>query len=69
MTNPIGIIAANLWGLNPEAFRLAEAAASALTDDRIVANAAAALRANGWQDHDGVTAETVARTVLRSVGA
>lgn len=43
-------------------------AVTALTDRRIVAHAAAALRQSGWTDRDGVTAEAVARVVLRSVG-
>lgn len=76
MTNPIDIVAAALAGRNPEAFALAQAAANALTDERIVANAGEALRDDdgSLSVPDGVrhlsadARRHVALVVLRSVG-
>jgi len=65
MTNPIDIIAGALWGCSADAHRLAEAAANALTDDRIVDHAVDALNRS---DFGGVFAKEIVLIVLRSVG-
>ncbi len=73
MTNPIDIIANAMraadGGHTMGTGALAEVAASALIDERIVANAAQALYDAGWtpspNDKD---AKAIVETVLRSVG-
>lgn len=82
MTNPINILAQALrvadGGHDQGAAVLAEVAANALTDDRIVANAVQALLDDGWRHaHEGPNGQSelsdedltnIARTVLGSVG-
>lgn len=72
MTNPIDIIAdavraADSGHSAPRA--LAEVAADALTDERIVDNGAQALYDEGWTPSpDDKDAKAIVRVVLRSVG-
>lgn len=70
--NPIDIIANAMrhadGGHTMGTGALAEVAANALDDWRIITVAADALRRSGWEDFEGVRAEDIARTVLCSVG-
>ncbi len=76
MTNPIDVIANAIRiadGSHPMGTgQVAEVAASALTDERVISNAVQALVDNAWEGHpDELTIDdlrAIARTVLRSVG-
>ncbi len=82
MTNPVDIIANAIrvtrTTLHVGSGQIAEVAAAALTDDRIVANAVQALLDDGWRHaHEGPNGQSelsdedltnIARTVLGSVG-
>lgn len=81
--NPIDIIVNAIRESRPMAYPsppkdIAEVAVNALTDERIVANAVEALKADGWEEtHEGPLGigtlsdedlANIARVVLRSVG-